>query len=260
MSEDTATMPIEDYLAQGGVLTSPANVPARYRGELLRLMATFVDSELAASAGFADTINDAPGITARIAACRITLEKADHAERVLDLMGDFGADEGRYAVYHTWADRLPRDASLGQARHGGDMRLAVFHYPIEGWTDAVVLNVLQGLAAAVTLDEMSKVSYAPLAETFRAIAPREKRHTDLGITGLDRPRRHRGRPRRGEGLRSPTGSPASPTASAPSNSARFETQKRFGLRHRPNEALLADWTASVPGDAGAPRPRLRNRP
>ena len=45
------TMPIEDYLAKGGVLTSPANVPARYRGELLRLMATFVDSELAASAG-----------------------------------------------------------------------------------------------------------------------------------------------------------------------------------------------------------------
>ena len=185
MSDDTATMPIEDYLAQGGQLTSPANVPARYRGELLRLMATFVDSELAASAGFADTINTAPGITARIAACRITLEKADHAERVLALMGDFGADEGRYATYHTWADRLPRDAALGQARHGGDMRLAVFHYPIEGWTDAVVLNVLQGLAAAVTLDEMGRVSYAPLAETFRAIAPREQRHTDLGVTGLD---------------------------------------------------------------------------
>ena len=50
---DTDTMPIEDYLAQGGVLTSPANVPPRYRGELLRLMASFVDSELAASAGFA---------------------------------------------------------------------------------------------------------------------------------------------------------------------------------------------------------------
>ena len=51
MSEDTEIMPIEDYLAKGGVLTSPANVPARYRGELLRLMAIFVDSELAGSAG-----------------------------------------------------------------------------------------------------------------------------------------------------------------------------------------------------------------
>ena len=195
MSEDTEIMPIEDYLAKGGVLTSPANVPARYRGELLRLMAIFVDSELAGSAGFADTINTAPGITARIAACRITLEKADHAERVLGLMGDFGADQGRYATHHPWADRLPRDADLGQARHGGDMRLAVFHYPIQGWVDAVVMNVLQGLAAGVTLDEMSKVSYGPLAEVFRAITPRERRHTELGITGLAKIADHRGRPR-----------------------------------------------------------------
>ncbi len=243
MSEDTATMPIEDYLAQGGVLTSPANVPARYRGELLRLMATFVDSELAASAGFADTINDAPGITARIAACRITLEKADHAERVLALMGDFGADEGRYAVYHTWADRLPRDASLGLARHGGDMRLAVFHYPIEGWTDAVVLNVLQGLAAAVTLEEMAQISYAPLADVVRDIAPREKRHTDLGITGLTDLAATEGRAEAKASIA--YWQPRVADSFGAMNSARFETHKRFGLRHRPNEALLADWTALV---------------
>ena len=244
MTDDAETMPIEDYLAKGGQLTSPGNVPPRYRGELLRLMASFVDSELAASAGFADTINTAPGITARIAACRITLEKADHAERVLELMGDFGADQGRYATQHPWDDRLPRDAALGQARHGGDMRLAVFHYPIEGWVDAVMMNVLQGLAAGVTLEELAKVSYAPLADVMRAIAPREKRHTDLGITGL------------AEIAATDAGRDAAKAAIAywkpkvadsfgTMNSARLETQKRFGLRHRPNEALLADWTASV---------------
>jgi len=236
---DTETMPIEDYVAQGGVLTSPANVPARYRGELLRLMATFVDSELAGSSGFADSINAAPGITARIAAARITLEKADHAERVLALMGDFGADEGRYAVHHPWADRLPRDADIGQARHGGDMRLAVFHYPLEGWVDAVTMNVLQGLAAEITLEELSHASYAPLAETFRAIAPREKRHTDLGIAGLpDAP---------AEEARASIAywRPRVADSFGTLNSTRFETLKRFGLRHRPNEALLADWTARV---------------
>lgn len=240
----TDTMPIEDYLAQGGQLTSPGNVPPRYRGELLRLMATFVDSELAASAGFADTINDAPGITARIAACKITLEKADHAGRILDLMGDFGADEGRYATQAPWADRLPRDATLGQARHGADMRLAVFHYPVEGWTDAVVLNVLQGLAAAVTLAEMGRVSYAPLAEVFRAIAPREQRHTDLGITGLtDIAATEAGRAEAAASLA--YWRPRVADSFGTANSARYETLRRFGLRHRPNEALLADWTASV---------------
>ncbi len=49
----TDTMNIEDYLAQGGELTAPGNAPPRYRGELMRLMSSFVDSELAASAGFA---------------------------------------------------------------------------------------------------------------------------------------------------------------------------------------------------------------
>lgn len=137
---DADTMPIEDYLARGGVLTSPANVPPRYRGELLRLMASFVDSELAGSAGFADTINAAPGITARIAAARITLEKADHAERVLALMGDFGADEGRYATHHPWSDRLPRDAALGQARHGEGLFFPDTYMFLRGSSDILVLR------------------------------------------------------------------------------------------------------------------------
>ena len=238
------TMTIEDYLAQGGVLTSPANVPPRYRGELLRLMATFVDSELAASAGFADTINTAPGITARIAAARITLEKADHAERVLEIMGEFGVDQARYAVHHPWAERLPRDATLGRARHGGDMRLAVFHFPLQGWTDSVAMNVLQGLAAGVTLGELGRVSYAPLAEVFRAIAPRERRHTELGVAGLV------AIAATGEGRSAARAAiaywqPKVADSFGTANSARFETLKRFGLRHRPNEALLADWTALV---------------
>ena len=67
----TQTMNLDDYLAQGGVLTSPDNAPPRYRWELLRLMSSFVDSELAASAGFADAINFAPAIKERISASRI---------------------------------------------------------------------------------------------------------------------------------------------------------------------------------------------
>ncbi len=63
-------MTIDDYMARAAFLTNRPNVPPRYRGELLRLMATFVDSELAGSAGFADVINDAPSLKARIAASR----------------------------------------------------------------------------------------------------------------------------------------------------------------------------------------------
>jgi 1,2-phenylacetyl-CoA epoxidase catalytic subunit len=119
------------------------------------------------------------------------------------------------------------------------MRLAVFHYPLEGWTDAVVMNVLQGLAAGVSLDELSRVSYAPLAETFRAIAPRERRHTELGLAGLAAiAATDDGRAAARDAIA--YWQPKVADSFGTLNSARFETLKRFGLRHRPNEALLAD--------------------
>jgi ring-1,2-phenylacetyl-CoA epoxidase subunit PaaA len=235
-------MTLEDYIAAGGQLTAPANATPRYRGELLRLMATFVDSELAGAAGFADTINHAPGIKERIAAARIVLEKTDHAGRVLDLMGSFGADVERYAVHHPWAERLPREADIGASRHGHDMRLSVFHYPLQGWIDAVTMNVLMGLAVEAQLGEFAQISYAPLAEAFRAIAPREKHHTELGLEGLARiVSREDGRAAARNAIAYWRPRVAQSFGSA--GSARFETLKRFGLRHRRNEELLAEWSA-----------------
>jgi 1,2-phenylacetyl-CoA epoxidase catalytic subunit len=238
------TMNIEDYLAQGGVLTSPGNVPARYRADLLRLMSSFVDSELAGSAGFAASINWAPGIKERIAACRITLEKADHAERVLDVMGDFGTDTQRYQSAHDWAARMGRDADIGTLRQGGDMRLSVFHYPISGWVDAVVMNVLMGTATNVQMTELTRLSYAPLAEVFREIAPREARHTELGLEGLQKiveTDQGQAEARAALAYWRPRVAASFGTAASP----RFDTLKRFGLRHQPNEALLANWTAQI---------------
>lgn len=233
-------MNIEDYLAWGGVLTAPGNVPARYRGELMRLMSSFVDSELAASAGFASSINFAPGIKERIAASRITLEKADHAERVLAVMGDFGTDTRRYQTQHDWAARVSRDTDLGASRREGDMRLSVFHYPITGWTDAVVMNVLQGLATGVQMQELTRVSYAPLAEVFRDIAPREARHAELGLEGLARiVETDAGRMQAQQSIA--YWRPRVAAGFGAANSARYDTQARFGIRHAPNETLLARW-------------------
>lgn len=237
-------MNIEDYLAQGGVLTAPGNAPARYRGEVMRLMSSFVDSELAASAGFADSINYAPAIKERIAASRITMEKADHAERVLEVMETFGTDVKRYQSQHDWAARLDRDADIGATRRGGDMRLSVFNYPITGWTDAVVMNVLQGLAAGVQMTELTRVSYAPLAEVFREIAPREARHAELGLEGLERiAATEEGRAEAQRAIA--YWKPRVAATFGVAGSARYDTLRRFGLRHTPNETLLGRWEKLV---------------
>lgn len=246
MTSDPAdeTMPIGDYLAQGGKLTSPGNVPPRYRGELLRLMSSFVDSELAGSAGFAEAINRAPGIKERIAASRIVLEKADHAERVLALMAEFGTDTARYEQAHDWAARVGRDEDVAAARTGGDNRLSVFHYPLIGWTDAVVMNVLMGLATGIHLREMAECSYAPFAEVLREIAPRERRHMELGCEGLARiAETEAGRAEAIEAVA--YWHPRVSATFGASDSPRFDRLRGMGLRHRPNDRLRADWAAEA---------------
>lgn len=245
MTNDTDTLSVDEYLARGGKLTSPDNAPPRYRAELLRLMSSFVDSELAGSAGFADAINWAPGIQERIAASRIVLEKADHAGRVLDLMADFGTDKERYDQVHHWDERGARDARFDpQQRQGGDMRLSVFHYPLQDWTDAVVLNVLMGLATGVQLQELAQCSYAPLADVLREVASRERRHTELGLEGLERiVDRAEGRAR----ARSCVDywQPRVAETFGAAQSGRFERLQRMGLRHTPNAELQAAWQAAA---------------
>ena len=251
MAED---MSIDSYLAQGGMLSNPANVPPRYRAALLKLMATFVDSELAGAAGFADIINAGPGIKARIAAAKIVLEKSDNADRVLRIMGEFGANTERYADHHPWTARLERDADIGQSRTGHDMRLAVFNYPLEGWADAVVMNLLMGRAVAVQLAEFSLISYQPLAEAFRAIAPIEARHAELAEEGLERLIEDSGK----EDLQ-PLVNYWWPRVSASfgtEGSDKFDGLKSLGLRRTPNRELNTRWQA----EAGATLAKLGLKP
>lgn len=236
-------MSIEDYLAQGGVLSNPTNVPPRYRAELLKLMTSFVDSELAGAAGFADIINEGPGIKERIAAARIVLEKTDHAGKVLRVMEGFGVDSERYANHHPWTARLDRDADIGTTRGDHDMRLAVFNYPLQGWTDAVVMNLLMGCAVGVQLADYTSVSYQPLAEAFREIAPVEARHAELAEEGLQRLMGEG----EGEAIVASIGYwfPRVAASFGQANSPRYEMQKQMGLRQRSNDEMRAEWEAKA---------------
>lgn len=239
----TDDMSLEAYLAQGGVLTSPANAPPRYRAEVMKIMARFVDSELAGAAGFADVINAAPGLKERIAAARIVLEKTSHAEAVLTLMGEFGANTARYAIHHPWAARLPRDTPPGALPSAHDMRLSVFTYPLQGWTDAVVMNLVMGLATGTQLGELARVSYRPLAEAFTRIAPVEAAHVRLAREGIAR---LLAEGRGGEVDAALTyWRPRVAPVFGPDDPARFAHLSAMGLRHRPNAELRADWAETL---------------
>ncbi len=204
-------------------------------------MASFVDREMAGSAGFADRINKGPGITEQIACTRIVLEKLDHAERVL-------ADHGRFRrqcralpdrASVVGADR-PRD-DIGIKRRAGDMRLNVFHYPIASWTDSVVMNVMMGTATVIQLGDLANCSYQPLGAAFRDILPRERRHAELGEEGLRKLAAHGDAERREIDDSVNYWWPRVATTFGSPKSERTELLRKFGLRHRTNEALLEEW-------------------
>lgn len=242
MSEEAGLL---DYLERGGKLTSPDNAPPRYRAELMRMMASFVDSEMAGAAGFADCINQGPGVAERIAASRIVLEKLDHAQRVLTIMGDFGANTARYEAVHPWAARVGRDEDIGATRRGADMRLNVFHYPLDGWTDAVTMNVLMGRATVIQLGELLRVSYQPLAETFRDILSRETRHAELGEEGLAKIASEGAAGKDRVARSVDYWRPRVAATFGGAASERAALLQRFGLRHESNEALKKAWDAAV---------------
>jgi 1,2-phenylacetyl-CoA epoxidase catalytic subunit len=233
-----------DYVAGGGKLTSPANATARYRGEIMRLMAVFVDSEMAGASGFADSINLAPGLKDRMVAARMVLEKFGHAERVLKIMEEFGANTSRYVEQHPWSDRLDRNTDLGTKRVDGDVRLNVFHYPIDDWCDALTMNTLMGCATVIQLKELSGCSYQPLADAFSEILPAETRHAHLGEAGLRRLLAD-GYDRALVQAAVDYWYPRIASTFGRASSDHFDTYRQFGLRQRSNEELFASWRESV---------------
>ena len=230
-------------LAVGDVLRCGGEVaPNAYRSELTRLVVVFVDSELAGAAGFCPFINRGPGLRERIVAAKIVAEKYVHAEMALKLLQPFGVNPVLYVRSHAWDSRLDRNIDLGTRRIGGDKRLNVFHYPLEGWEDAVVFNMIMGAATAVQLAEMAQSSYAPLAEAIAQILPRELEHALLGESGVRQAIER-------------SGSKAAVQAAVdywhPRVAATFGRVDsdhaaiyiEYGLRRRSSAEMLADWKA-----------------
>ncbi|HYH20824.1 MAG TPA: Phenylacetic acid catabolic protein [Azospirillum sp.] len=232
------------HIAAGGTIPVTADLPAGYRAELLRLMAGFADSELAGAAGLADMINRAPGLRERRTAARIVSEKYGHAETVLGLMQRFGVNPQLYVRSHCWTARFDRHMDFGNRRIGTDKRLNVFHYPVEGWVDVLVLTLLMGYAAAPQLGELAACSYEPLAAAMAEVAEREAVHVQLAGKALE------------QGLAEMDCAAAARASVAywyprvvdtfgRIDSERVDLYRRFGLRRHSNAELLRQWDATV---------------
>ena len=107
----------------------------------------------------------------------------------------------------------------------------------------VVMNLLMGRAVAVQLAEFSLVSYQPLAEAFRAIAPVEARHAELAEEGLAKLLESGDRDR----LQASVSYwwPRVSSSFGTAESQKAETLKAMGLRRSTNTQLRARWEAET---------------
>ena len=100
-----------------------------------------------------------------------------------------------------------------------------------------------GQASVVQMSELSRLSYAPLAEVFRSIAPRESRHAELAVAGV----RAILTGESGGGTLADVREsleywqPRVAMTFGKSGSDRFDRLARLGLRHRTNDELAQDW-------------------
>ncbi|MBB4267022.1 Phenylacetic acid catabolic protein [Roseospira visakhapatnamensis] len=233
-----------DRVSRGEILESPVEVSPGYRAELMRVLAVFVDSELAGTAGLVPFINSAPGLRERVTAARIVAEKFDHAQQVLDIMAPFGVNPTLYVRAHCWASRLDRDLDLGNRRIGGDKRLNVFHAPLEGWLDAIILNMLMGTAVATQLLDLVDSSYAPLRAVMAAIVAREAAHARSGETALAQAIGRHGTPSAAQGAVD-YWFPRVVHTFGRADSQHFERSRALGLRRRTNAEGLNRWITDI---------------
>ena len=235
-----------DHIAKGGKLTAPEQMSPAYRAEIVRVMTVLTDSELAGAAGFADGINRAPGLAERQALARIVAVKLEHAGRILALMQPFGVNGELYIGSHPWAARINRDIDLGLRRIPGDKRLNVFHYPLENWCDALMVDLLVGRSLVIQLADLADCSYTPLAGEIRAMVPAETMLADLAPPLLQAAIARAG----GKAVAQAALDYWHPRAAGTfghMESERFAVYRRYGMRRDTNAALLAQWRRGIDG-------------
>lgn len=228
----------------GERITGAEDVTPGYRTELMRLMVVLVDSELAGAAGFADLVNAAPTLEDRVLAAAMVSEKYAHAEKILALMEPFGVKPDLYLAEHAWAGRVDRSANLGTRRVGGDKRLNVFHYPLQGWLDALVFEMLMGSASVVQLTDQSESSYGPFAAALTDVIAGEDRHARQGEAALGKLIERSGNITRPQAAVA-YWQPRVAASFGRGDADRLDLHRAYGLRKGSSADLLASWQAEI---------------
>lgn len=201
-----------------------ASAPAEYRLAVAKIVRSHAINELHGAQVFDEVaIALAPTPYAKWLTCRVAMEEYGHHVRFRELGERMGIP----------ADEMVADAGKKRA-------LSIFDFPLHTWEEFCVIKLLADLAEILQVEDLLHCSFHPLRNLARMTMPEERFHAQFGKEFcLELIRTPEGRAKVQDAI--DRYYPLLPAFFGKSGSKNNALYRKFGIKQRSNEEMLADY-------------------
>ncbi len=196
--------------------------PEEFRQAVTKIVISHAVNELYGAQAFDEpAIQYAPTPYAKWLTCRVAMEEYGHHVRFRELGEEMG---------------IP----LEQMTPQGKRPLSIFDFPLRTWTEFCVIKLLADLGEILQVEDLAQCAFLPLRNLARMTMPEERFHAQFGQDFCT------------ELCETPEGSaavqdainryfPMLPAFFGKPNSRNNEIYRKWGIKQRSNEDMLADY-------------------
>jgi ring-1,2-phenylacetyl-CoA epoxidase subunit PaaA len=200
------------------------NQPEEFRVACEKLVISHAVNELYGAQVFDEpAIKLAPTPYAKWLTCRVAMEEYGHHVRFKELGEEMG---------------IPAEKMTPQQKQP----LSIFAFPLSTWEEFCVIKLLADLAEILQVEDLAQCSFLPLRNLARMTMPEERFHAQFGKDFC------------GELVKTPEGKqkvqdaidryfPMLPAFFGRAGSKNNEIYRKWGIKKRSNEEMLADFLA-----------------
>lgn len=199
-----------------------AKAPREYRDACRKIVASHAVNELYGAQVFDEpAIALAPNPYAKWLTCRVAMEEYGHHVRFRELGEEMGVAPERM----TPAARRP---------------LSIFEFPLNSWAEFAVIKMLADLAEIMQVEDLTQCSFVPLRNLARMTMPEERFHAQFGLDCCaELCQTAAGRAAVQDAI--DRYFPLLPAFFGRPGSKNNEIYRKWGIKRRSNEVMLADF-------------------
>ncbi|HLT76369.1 MAG TPA: Phenylacetic acid catabolic protein [Ferrovibrio sp.] len=204
-----------------------ADQPEEFRVALEKIVISHAVNELYGAQVFDEpAIALAPNPYAKWLTCRVAMEEYGHHVRFRDLGLEMGIPAEKMVPN---PDKRP---------------LSIFEFPLKTWAEFCVIKAIADLAEILQVEDLAHCSFLPLRNLSRMTMPEERFHAQFGKDFCDELlRTEQGRAEVQDAI--DRYFPYLPAFFGRAGSKNNEIYRKWGIKQRSNEEMLADYLARV---------------